>query len=663
MITASLGRVSPSHKGEYNSSNIYTKLDIVSYLGSSYMVLKDTVGVTPVVGANYQLIAGAGANSEAYLATIPGIVNDAINNTAIEGGILADTFVTVDSKLNQRQLNMGLESIDQLLDIINPRNGFLVSTKSYLAGKNKGGNTYRYNSARAAENDGGSIINGWEVVGKTEFYPEDFGVLPNIRTLDNNANLKRFLQSGLRLTLEAKEYNFTAFTALAITKPLFLTGAGMSLSKIDNVQLIYSTSGSEVKDVLLATNSNNYTVYIAEGDNNTHTRVKAYHNFDGFCIYSAAGKPNSNRFIDCVAEKSGRVGFTADNGATNTYFDNCTAIDCKQGFHAEASTDTYITNGLTDGCGLLSSIASGENLTYEGSLRSYAVHGLYVKGFKNINPKGRCQWQHGGHNTIKSSNLVFEDLSGMGPFIMDNEAGMTTNLTVKRANDFAIYAQSLLQKVDGIVTIEDVTGTYATTLQADADIITVKNADLGRVNLETKKTSSTMILDNVRLSQTLFNVFTADNIYIKNGLTSNQLSQADPEWYQGIRFDLTNTKTFVADKIELMGAGGGIHLSFIKPTGMLDTGYLGSYVAKIAVGISLNSIANIGTNAFSKLGIGIKLHKTIYADATPDYGDWKSGDEVRKFTTDPDNIYGWVCVSPGTGTAAQWRSLKHTTID
>lgn len=562
--------------------------------------------------------------------------------------------------VKNQDVSGGLVSASELLGVQNPTDGMTLTTNAYLAGQKVGGNTYRYNSARAAENDGGSIINGWEVVGKTEFYPEDFGVLPNIRTLDNNANLKRFLQSGLRLKLEAKEYNFTAFTSLDITKPLFLTGSGMSLSKIDNVQLIYSTSGSDVKDVLLATNSNNYTVYIAEGDNNTHTRVKAYHNFDGFCIYSAAGKPSSNRFVDCVSEKSGRVGFTADNGATNTYFDNCTAIDCKQGFHAEASTDTYITNALTDGCGLLSSIASGENLTYEGSLRSYAVHGLYVKGFRNINPAGRCQWQHGGHNTIKSSNLVFEDLSGMGALIMDNEAGMTTNLTVKRANDFAVYAQSALQKVDGIVTIEDVTGTFETTLQADADIITVKNADLGRVLLETKKTGSTMILDNVKLNQTLFNALTADNIYIKNGLTSNQLSQADPAWYQGIRFDLTNTKTFVADKIELMGAGGGIHLNFVKPTGMLDTGYLGSYVAKIAAGISLNSLTNIGTTAFSKLNIGIKLHKTIYADATPDYGDWKSGDEVRKLTTEPDMIYGWVCVIPGTGTAAVWKPLKHS---
>lgn len=63
MITASLGRVSPSHRGEYNSSNVYTKLDIVSYLGSSYMVLKYTVGVTPVVGPSYQLVAEVGTST------------------------------------------------------------------------------------------------------------------------------------------------------------------------------------------------------------------------------------------------------------------------------------------------------------------------------------------------------------------------------------------------------------------------------------------------------------------------------------------------------------------------------------------------------------------------------------------------------------------------
>lgn len=315
MITASLGRVSPSHKGEYNSSNIYTKLDIVSYLGSSYMVLKDTVGVTPVVGANYQLIAGAGtstaitnltvstgapgtaatvtpggtalqrtyalriprgdkgldgkdgatpqkayttealmiadkasipantnvvvnndpdksknayysydgteftksdfdpqgilttvdvrlnqavesasdyfqsqvaatikANSEAYLATIPGTVNDAINNTAVEGGVLADTFVVVDGSLSQRTINRGLESIANLSTINNPKTGLRVYVKSYWASKNKGGNMFVYDASMPRnKHNGGSIIDPtkeWD--GSREGWAFIDGYLPDV---------------------------------------------------------------------------------------------------------------------------------------------------------------------------------------------------------------------------------------------------------------------------------------------------------------------------------------------------------------------------------------------------------------------------------------------------------------------------------------------------
>lgn len=64
MMTATIGRVSPSHRGEYNASTNYTRLDIVSYSGSSYMVLKDVADVTPSVGANYQLMAGAGLGGD-----------------------------------------------------------------------------------------------------------------------------------------------------------------------------------------------------------------------------------------------------------------------------------------------------------------------------------------------------------------------------------------------------------------------------------------------------------------------------------------------------------------------------------------------------------------------------------------------------------------------
>lgn len=57
------------------------------------------------------------ANSTAYLATIPTTVNAAINNTAVEGGVLADTFVTVTSNAlgsvprNQRDKNSDIINV------------------------------------------------------------------------------------------------------------------------------------------------------------------------------------------------------------------------------------------------------------------------------------------------------------------------------------------------------------------------------------------------------------------------------------------------------------------------------------------------------------------------------------------------------------------------
>ena len=82
-------------------------------------------------------------------------VNDVINNTAVEGGVLADTFVVVDATLNQRQINRGFESIADMLSINNPKDGLRV----YVKGKR--GGTFVYDSTKNAVNNGGTIFNGW----------------------------------------------------------------------------------------------------------------------------------------------------------------------------------------------------------------------------------------------------------------------------------------------------------------------------------------------------------------------------------------------------------------------------------------------------------------------------------------------------------------------
>lgn len=146
---------------DYFQSQVATTIDTA--IGSSTIAYNQAIEDTKGQWANTISATNATikANSEAYLATIPGTVNDAINNTAIEGGVLADTFVTIDNTINQRQVNRGFESVDGLLNIANPKDGLRVYVKSYHAGLNKGGGYFTYDSALAAKNDGGLVLNGW----------------------------------------------------------------------------------------------------------------------------------------------------------------------------------------------------------------------------------------------------------------------------------------------------------------------------------------------------------------------------------------------------------------------------------------------------------------------------------------------------------------------
>ncbi|WP_236162288.1 MULTISPECIES: hypothetical protein [unclassified Acinetobacter] len=83
-----------------------------------------------------------------------------------------DASFVVYHGIPQKKINDGLESIAEMLAIQNPFNGMRVFVKSYYPGNGvsylgeatpyKGGNWFIYKSARAAENDGVFIFNGWE---------------------------------------------------------------------------------------------------------------------------------------------------------------------------------------------------------------------------------------------------------------------------------------------------------------------------------------------------------------------------------------------------------------------------------------------------------------------------------------------------------------------
>lgn len=104
------------------------------------------------------------ATTDAYVATIPTIVNDAINNTAVEGGVLAATFVTVEEQItgegaiNLRNFNsrtiLTVGSIAELLQVKAP-------TGRTVFVKGSQGGTFIYDSSKSTINDGGLVFNGW----------------------------------------------------------------------------------------------------------------------------------------------------------------------------------------------------------------------------------------------------------------------------------------------------------------------------------------------------------------------------------------------------------------------------------------------------------------------------------------------------------------------
>ena len=60
MKTVDLGKVSIVPRGEYDASTEYHPLDLISYQGSGYLVLKTITGITPTVGEFYQLVSSKG---------------------------------------------------------------------------------------------------------------------------------------------------------------------------------------------------------------------------------------------------------------------------------------------------------------------------------------------------------------------------------------------------------------------------------------------------------------------------------------------------------------------------------------------------------------------------------------------------------------------------
>ena len=130
-------------------------------------------------------------------------VNDAINNTAVEGGILSSAFVTVEEQLigegpiSLRERNskttINVNSISELLKV-KPTQVQGVFVKGLQGGM------FLYDNSKSAINDGGLIFNGWvRDIRDKHITPEMFGAKPNDTSFDSTEALNKAFASGFNL--------------------------------------------------------------------------------------------------------------------------------------------------------------------------------------------------------------------------------------------------------------------------------------------------------------------------------------------------------------------------------------------------------------------------------------------------------------------------------
>lgn len=100
----------------------------------------------------------------------------------------------IDGAKNQHEINIGINSVQQLIDINNPHDGMRIYVKSYHENRGVGGGWFIYDSTKSEINDGVIVFNGWIRENKDIYYIEDAGVLAD-SGVDNTYLFNNFIQA------------------------------------------------------------------------------------------------------------------------------------------------------------------------------------------------------------------------------------------------------------------------------------------------------------------------------------------------------------------------------------------------------------------------------------------------------------------------------------
>ncbi|QVW53859.1 tailspike protein I [Acinetobacter phage TaPaz] len=169
--------------------------------------------------------------------------------------------------INQKKVNDGVETIQDLLNIQNPFDGMRVYVKSYhspnfsLNNPFVGGGERVYRSSLSNVNNDGTVINGWVLISPKWTF-EEWGAKSDDPTFDNSVPIQKalnFVQQETNAKISSEQDGATYY----IANPLVLTG---TIPYVPNGNLL----NIDFTGIKLAPSTDNLTMLVV---NRNHTKI------------------------------------------------------------------------------------------------------------------------------------------------------------------------------------------------------------------------------------------------------------------------------------------------------------------------------------------------------------------------------------------------------